>query len=142
MGNFKEIVVLQLSKKHIILNFILGLFLLFIFVLGYINLKKESSIVYKIIGVFLIIYILYFLINSFLKKVIITEEYIKEKNLFYSKSIFFDKIVGFTKYNNYGLIVKKRFNNIKISHEYDLEKRIITVDYILSKTPKFDSSDM
>jgi len=132
--NFKQIVVLQLSKKHIILNFILGLFLLCFFVFGYINLEKESSIVYKIIGVFLIICIIYFLINSFIKKVIITEEYIKEKNLFYSKNIFFDKVVGLTKYDNYGLIVKKRFNNIKISHEYDLEKRVIAIDYILSKT--------
>lgn len=134
MKNFKQIVVLQISKKHKIINFILGLTLLCVFVLGYINLKKESSVIYKIIGVFLIIYLLYFLVNSFVKKVIITEEYIKEKNLFYNKSIFFDKVVGLTNYNNHGLIVKKQFNNIKISHEYDLEKRIVAIDYILSKT--------
>jgi len=111
--NFKQIVVLQISKKHKIINFTLGLSLLCVFVLGYISLKKESSVIYKIIGVFLIIYLLYFLVNSFVKKVIITEEYIKEQNLFYSKSIFFDKVVGLTNFNNHGLIVKKQFNNIK-----------------------------
>ena len=51
--HFEQIAVLQISKKHKIIDFILGLTLLCVFVLGYINLKKESSIVYKIIGVFL-----------------------------------------------------------------------------------------
>lgn len=142
MKNFKQIVVLQISKKHKILNSILGLSLLCVFVLGYINLKKESSIVYKIIGFFFILYVLCFLVNSFVKKVVITEEYIKEQNLFYSKSIFFDKVVGLTNYNNHGLIVKKQFINIKISHEYDLEKRIIAIDYILSKTSELSGSDL
>ncbi|MDN3672420.1 hypothetical protein QWY99_05035 [Flavobacterium branchiarum] len=134
MENFKQIVVLQFSQKHKIINFTLGLLLFCFFVFCYINLEKESSIVYKTIDIFLIIYTVYFLINSFVKKIIITEVCIKEKNLFYSKSIFFDKIVGLTKYNNYGLIVKKRFNNIKISHEYDFDKRVIAIDYVLSKT--------
>ena len=133
MECFNYIVILKISKKNKILNFILGLFLLCFFVFSYINLKKESSIVYEIIIVFLITFCLYFLINSFIKKVVITEEYIKEMNLFYSKIILFDKVVSLTKYKNYGLIVKKRFSSIKISHEYDKEKRIVAVSYILSK---------
>lgn len=133
MEDFNYIVILKISKKNKILNLILGLFLLCVFVLSYINLKKESSIVYEIIIVFLIIFCLYFLINSFTKKVFITEDYIKEENLFYSKYILFNKVVGLTKYKNYGLIVKKRFNNIRISHEYNKEKRIIAISYILSK---------